>query len=241
MMKPIVQTLLFNLCLIVSLAASAAAPENVPVPHTITPDARLKPAHNPMKVAFVVSNGAQVIDMTGPWEVFQDVTVDGKSPFRLFTVSDSLKPVKLTGGLTVSPDYTFADAPAPDVVVVGAQGKFATPKGKAEAFAWLRKMHDESQVEMSVCVGAFTLAGAGLLDGKPATTHHQAFAAMRKFFPKVELVEDKRFVQSDSVIETSGGLTAGIDLALHVVERYYGNKVAKQTADYMEYRGDQWR
>jgi transcriptional regulator GlxA family with amidase domain len=93
---------------------------------------------------------------------------------------------------------------------------------------------------MSVCTGAFQLGAAGLLDGKRATTHHDAFENFKKQFPKVTLIEGQRFVQSDDVIYTAGGLTSGIDLALHVVERYYGRQAAMDTAKYMEYESTHW-
>lgn len=203
--------------------------------------ARMTPAHDPLVVAFLVTNGAQVIDVTGPWEVFQDAAVAHKPMFKLITVSDARDPVKLTGGLTVIPDYTFKDVPEADVVVVGAQGKFASDAGRDEAYAWLRAMHERAQVEMSVCVGAATLAEAGLLAGKKATTHHAAFAPFHQRFPDVELVPGKRYVQSDPTLFTSGGLTAGIDLALHIVARYFGNDVAQETAGFMEYKGSDWK
>ena len=97
------------------------------------------------------------------------------------------------------------------------------------------------QVLQSVCTGASKLAAAGLLDGKEATTHHDYVDAFAARFPKVKFVKSKRFVQSDSVILTAGGITSGIDGALHVVERYFGRAIAQQTADYMEYEGAGWK
>jgi transcriptional regulator GlxA family with amidase domain len=93
---------------------------------------------------------------------------------------------------------------------------------------------------MSVCTGVFQLGEAGLLDGKKATTHHDAFGNFQKAFPKATLVKGRRFVQSDQVIYTAGGLTSGIDLALHIVEKFYGRQVAMHTAKYMEYESTRW-
>ena len=92
---------------------------------------------------------------------------------------------------------------------------------------------------MSVCTGAFVLASTGLLSGKSATTHHNAFGEFAMDFPDVQLRRGARFVEDGSVA-SSGGLTSGIDLALHVVERYYGREAAKRTADGMEYQGQGW-
>lgn len=184
----------------------------------------------PMKVAFVLTEGANVIDMAGPWEVFQDTMAGDRMAFQLFTVGESKSPVTMTGGLRVVPNYTFEDAPHPDIVVVGAQrGARALPE-------WLRARARDSRIVMSVCTGAFKLADAGLLDGKKATTHHEFWDAFAKKFPQVQLERGSRFVQSDDVIYTAGGLTSGIDLALHIVEKSCGREAADRTAAYMEYR-----
>jgi transcriptional regulator GlxA family with amidase domain len=185
---------------------------------------------SPLKVAFVVTHGANVIDLCGPWEVFQDTTVGDHPAFQLFTVSDTTKPVEMTGGFRTLPHHTFADSPHPDIVVVGAQ------RGAPELGQWLRARVKDSKVVMSVCTGAFKLADAGILDGKKATTHHDFWDAFAEKFPKVQLERGSRFVQSDDVIFTAGGLTSGIDLALHIVEKLYGREAADRTAAYMEYR-----
>ena len=188
-----------------------------------------------IRVAFVLTEGATMIDFAGPWEVFQDVGGEqGPNPFELFTVSESRSPIHTSGGMTVTPDYTFDDAPVPKIVVIGAQ------RGAPKLADWLRRVDKESEVIMSVCVGSFQLGRAGLLDGKQATTHHEFYDQFQKLFPKATLVKGRRFVQSDDVIYTAGGLTSGIDLALHIVERYYGRDVAQKTAEYMEYQSKGW-
>jgi len=93
---------------------------------------------------------------------------------------------------------------------------------------------------MSVCTGAFKLAAAGVLDGKKATTHHGSYGRLQHDFPRVLVQRGMRYVQSDPVIFTAGGLSSGIDLALHVVELYFGRGVAETTAKYMEYEGRGW-
>jgi transcriptional regulator GlxA family with amidase domain len=198
-----------------------------------------EPALHPPKsqaipVAIVLTEGANVIDFAGPWEVFQDTARPGSEEpaFRLFTVSESRRPLRLTGGLTVVPDFAFDEAPAPAVIVVGAQGH-------SEALLrWLRRVSSASQTDvlMSVCTGAFKLADAGLLEGKHATTHHDFFAEFARRYPTVTLERGRRFVQSGPHLFTAGGLTSGIDLALHVVALYYGDATAEDVARYMEYR-----
>jgi transcriptional regulator GlxA family with amidase domain len=202
------------------------------------------PASGRISVGFAVSEGVQVIDFAGPWEVFQDVMIkegphekgmDHAMPFDLFTVAEKTEPIHATGGLKIIPDYKFADAPVPNVVVVPAQ------EGSPALHGWLKKMAANSKTDVvsSVCTGAFQLAAAGLLDGKPATTHHQALKGLREQYPDVKVQSGVRFVE-DGKIATAGGLSSGIDMALHIVERYYGREVAQQTAEFMEYQSKGW-
>lgn len=192
-------------------------------------------------VATVISDGAVIIDFCGPWEVFQDVWVGGRHgspdhrmPFRLYTVAERRALIRASGGMQIMPDFTFDDAPIPHVIVVPAQ------QGHSERmFEWLRTTHRTADITMSVCTGAFLLAASGLLAGKAATTHHEYYDRFAAAFPDVELRRERRFVDEGKVA-TAGGLSSGIDLALHVVERYFGRAVALQTARYLEYQGPAW-
>jgi transcriptional regulator GlxA family with amidase domain len=217
----------FSVLLVMLLRSPAFA-----APQTLRP-----PANRAIPVAIVVTEGANVIDFAGPWEVFQDTARPGSEQpaFRLFTVSETRHPVRLTGGLTVVPDFAFDDAPAPAVVVVGAQGR------SEPLLQWLRRISGaaDTDVLMSVCTGAFKLADAGLLEGKHATTHHDFFDEFARRYPAVTLERGHRFVQSGPHLFTAGGLTSGIDLALHIVALYYGDATARQVAQYMEYRQEQ--
>lgn len=216
---------------------------------------KVEPASNPatklvapgkgenIPVAFVLTEGSVMIDFAGPWEVFQDVHVpsrgpsmDEQMPFELYTVSDSKNPVRTSDGMQVVPDYTFDDAPRPKIVVVPAQSG-RSPK----MLEWVRKMSTQSDVLMSVCTGAFVLGEAGVLNGKKATTHHSSYSSFEQRFPDVMLQRNMRYVQSDAVIFTAGGLSSGIDLALHIVELYFGRDTAEATAAYMEYEGRGWK
>jgi transcriptional regulator GlxA family with amidase domain len=196
------------------------------------------PKNGHIRAAFMLSEGANVIDTAGPWEVFQDVmwTKDGQMehPFELYTVSESKQPLRMTAGLQVIPDYAIADAPQPHIVVVPAQ------RGSAKLHEWLRSTGAKTDVTMSVCTGAFQLGRAGLLKGKPATTHHDFWDRFAKEFPDIKLQRGLRFVDNGN-IATAGGLTSGIDLALHIVSRYFGDEVAENTARYMEYQSERWR
>jgi putative intracellular protease/amidase len=201
------------------------------------------PPTGKMKVAFVITDMAQMIDFAGPWEVFQDVMVPSRGErmedqhvFELYTVSDNKNPIRVTGGMQVVPDYSFDDAPEPMIVVIPAQ-MGDSPK----MMEWIRKTSNRGNVVMSVCTGAFTLAETGLLKGKPATTHHGAYASFQHQFPDIQVQRDERWVQSSPTIFTAGGLSSGIDLALHVVNIYFGREIAGSTAAMMEYEGQGWK
>lgn len=194
------------------------------------------PKTGAIPVAFLISDRFTVIDALGPWEVFQDVSIEGKDfdAFDLFTVAESLEPVSGSAGIKVVPNYTFENAPQPKVVVIGAQA------GRSPAmFDWLKKTSEKADVIMSVCTGAFLLAQSGLIDGKTATTHHDFFDGFEKRFPKITLKRGLRFVE-EKKFSSAGGLTSGIDLALRVVERYFGRERAEKTAFYMEYQSKGW-
>jgi putative intracellular protease/amidase/YHS domain-containing protein len=194
------------------------------------------PAQGSIPVAFLISEGAVMIDFTGPWEVFQDVMVPGRTdhPFRLYTVSESTSPIHASGGMKIVPDYAFGNAPAPKVIVIPAQSE------PSEAtLEWIRKSTRTTDVTMSVCTGAFVLAKTGLLSGKAATTYHGAFVPFANQFSDIHLKRGARFVE-DGNLATAGGLSSGIDLALRVVERYFGREVAEKTAYNMEYQGLGW-
>jgi transcriptional regulator GlxA family with amidase domain len=195
------------------------------------------PAKGKIPVAVAISEGVTVIDFAGPWEVFQDVSVpsrgDDQEVFQLFTVSEKTDPVTGSGGLKLVPDYTFESAPAPKVVVVPAQ------MGSPALHKWLRTVTESTDVTMSVCTGAFQLAKAGLLAGKSATTHHDFIERLIKQYPDIDVKRGVRFVEGPK-ISTAGGLSSGIDLALRVVDRYFGREVAETTAGYMEYQSKGW-
>jgi putative intracellular protease/amidase/YHS domain-containing protein len=194
------------------------------------------PEKGQIPVAFLISNGAVVIDFCGPWEVFQDVMIPGSEemPFRLYTVAETKKPIRTSGGMQIVPDYTIQNAPPPKVIVIPAQ---SAPS--PAVLEWIRSASKTTDITMSVCTGAFVLAKTGLLNGKSATTYHGAFGRFAMQFPDVQLKRGARFVENGN-LATAGGLSSGIDLALRVVERYYGREVARKTAYNMEYQGEGW-
>jgi len=181
------------------------------------------PAHGPVRVAFVVGPDTVLIDVAGPWEALNDAM----SAFHTYTVAPNTQNADL-GGLAVRPDFTFANAPAPNVIVVPAT------KVLPESVAWIKRASAQADITMSICVGAFMLAKTGLLDGLAATTHHTAYDELARRFPKIKVVRGPRFVETRD-ISTAGGETSGIDLGLRVIERYFGKAAAASSAANMEH------
>jgi transcriptional regulator GlxA family with amidase domain len=196
------------------------------------------PRREQVRVAFMLGEGTNMIDTAGPWEVFQDTHDPSggemRMPFELYTVAPDREPRRMTGGFNTRAHHSFEDAPQPHVIVVPAHG------GSERSLAWLREASRGADVTMSVCTGAFQLARAGLLEGLPVTTHHDYFDRFAREFPGIELRRGLRFVDNGR-IASAGGLTSGIDLALHVVARYFGEPSATATAAYMEYASEAWR
>jgi transcriptional regulator GlxA family with amidase domain len=228
-----------SVALLGSLSTKAAQAE--PSATNARPAATLNPLRPPAEgdipVAFLISDDAVVIDFAGPWEVFESVNVPGHSPvrpFRPYTVAETTAPIHASGGMTIIPNYSFASAPMPKVLVIPAQ---SDPTDAV--IAWVRNVTRTSDVTMSVCTGAFLLAKTGLLHGKAVATHHSAYADLAMAFPDLSVKRGARFVESGN-IASSGGLSSGIDLALHVVERYFGRATALSTADNLEYQGQGW-
>jgi CubicO group peptidase (beta-lactamase class C family)/putative intracellular protease/amidase/DNA-directed RNA polymerase subunit RPC12/RpoP len=189
----------------------------------------LKPEGKPVSVAILLFNGVEIIDYTGPWEVF------GQAGFDVHAVAESLKPVKTTFGQRVLPDYTFENCPPADVVLIPGGGVTDELLANAKVVGWIRTAGQNAKHVMSVCTGAFLLGKAGLLDGQTATTFHNSIDGLTRFAPKTKVVYDQRFVDNGKVI-TTAGLTSGIDGALHVVSRILGQGEAQATALGLEYR-----
>ena len=187
-------------------------------PSTVPVTKLVPPAHGKIPVAFIIGRSAETIDFAGPWETFyfayrpsqSAMSMEDMELFQLYTVSDSKEPVRVSGGMRIIPDYTYADAPEPKVVVIPATSK------SPEMLDWIRKVSKHTDVVMSVCIGAYRLAEAGLLSGKTATTNGGAYVDIQRKFPDVHFVRNMRWVQSDPMIFTSGSTGAGIDLALHI-------------------------
>jgi transcriptional regulator GlxA family with amidase domain len=182
------------------------------------------------RVAMLVFDGVEIIDYTGPWEVF------GAADYDVYAVAETKDPVTTAMGMKVVPKYTFADAPQPDILVVPGGGVRAA-RDSAATLAYVRNTTARADHTMSVCNGAFILASAGLLDGLTATTTAPLIDRLHAEYPSVKVVHDRRFVDNGKIV-TTGGLSAGIDGALHLVAVMHGKDKAQAVAHGLEY---DWR
>ncbi len=189
-------------------------------------------------VGILLFDEVEVLDFAGPFEVFSVTETPGGlgKAFQVVTVAQEEKPIKARNGLTVLPQCGFEDAPDFDVMIVpGGYGAEMIEIRNATLIDWLKERAKSTPLIASVCTGAFLLAEAGLLDGKRATTHWMDIARLAREYPLISVARDVRFVDEGSIV-TSGGISAGIDMSLHLVSRLLGEEAAKATARRMEYK-----
>lgn len=195
---------------------------------------------NRKRVGILVFPNVEVLDFCGPYEVFSVTRLNEErrreepSPFEPVLVAEQDGAVTATGGLRVIPDYTIANCPPLEILVV--PGGWGTRKEitNKPLLDWIVERAKQVETLTSVCTGAMLLGQAGLLDGRRATTHWRSLPWMRESFPKVT-VEDQLHVVEDGNVLTSAGISAGIDMALRVVARYCGEAIGRATARHMEY------
>lgn len=193
-------------------------------------------------VGILLFDDVEVLDAFGPFEVFSVAQTTapedtGGNLFRVLTISETGDPVRTRGGLIVTPHHAFSNHPPLDILIV--PGGFGTRAQMENAMLldWLRARTAEAELRASVCTGAFLYAEIGLLDGHAATTHWGSIDQLRTRYGGIDVQENVRFVDEGTII-TSAGISAGIDMALHVVAREHGMDAARATARYMEY---DWR
>jgi transcriptional regulator GlxA family with amidase domain len=193
------------------------------------------------RVGILIFADVEVLDFCGPFEVFSVARLNDEkrreeiSPFDVKLIAESRNVVAASGGLKVIPDATLDDCPALDVLIVPGGWGIRRLIADERLLTWVAERGRKVETLASVCTGAMLLARAGLLDGRRATTHWRSLDWMRESFPSVT-VENTSHVVEDGNVLTSAGISAGIDMALRVVARYYGDDVAGTTARHMEYR-----
>ena len=180
----------------------------------------------------------EMLDYAGPYQVFVTASRlasgDSYGLFRPVTIGTSLDPVRVRGGAALLPEATIADHPALDALVIpGGRAGVDAQIRQGDSVEWIRTQADTVPIIASVCTGAFLLAQTGLLDGLQATTHADHVNDLRHTYPNVDVVESLRWVDSGHFV-TSAGLSAGIDMALHLVERLASRDLSVSTARQLE-------
>lgn len=188
-----------------------------------------------MIIGIYIYDEAEVLDFAGPYEVFSTAAriADGDPKLQVFLIGETGLRVAARAGFKVQPDYGFHDCPDLDVLIV-AGGVHEPEMTKASVIAWLMQQSNKTMLVASVCTGVFLLAQAGIVDGCQVTTHWQDVADLRTRFPQLAVVENRRWIDQGRVL-TSGGISAGIDMSLHLLRRLSGYGVAQATAKQMEF------
>jgi transcriptional regulator GlxA family with amidase domain len=186
-------------------------------------------------VAILLFDDVEVLDFAGPFEVFSVTReLSNSQLFAVHTVGITPGTVRARNGLKLVPEHTLESVPQPDLLIVpGGYGTRAL-LNQPSVIDWIRRKAPKTELVASVCTGSLLLAKAGLLADLPATTHYQCFDQLRELEPTATVREDVRFTDNGHVL-TAAGISAGIDLSLHIVARLHGPETAQRTAAYMEY------
>ena len=191
-----------------------------------------------MVVGVALFEGAEELDWAGPWEVLaawaEQWPDDGA---RVLTIAREEGPVTCAKGLRVLPEETWETAPPLDVLVYPGGRGTRRELADAAVLDWIRGLAGRGTLMTSVCTGSLVFAAAGLLDGRPATTHWGSLETLPTLGSEIEVRSDDRYVDTGDVI-TAAGVSAGIDMALHLVERLHSTERAKEVRRYIQYDPD---
>lgn len=174
--------------------------------------------------------GFEMLDACGPMEIWGNLD----SKVKLITVAKSAGPVITTQGVAVVAQHSMADCPKLNLLLVPGGMGAARAMKDPEILNWLRERSAQAEITMSVCNGASILAAAGLLNGRPATTNKAYWKMATKPGPKVKWIPQARWVDDGNIV-TSSGVSAGIDMTLHLVDRLFGLQTAETMADTIEH------
>jgi transcriptional regulator GlxA family with amidase domain len=188
-----------------------------------------------MNIGIFIFDGAEELDFAGPYEVLTQWAQQAAEEREIFvfTIARSTEPVRCAHGLRVLPDYAWGDAPALDLLLFPG-GRVRQFLEDDETLDWVRSVRDTGALMTSVCTGAHVYASAGVLENRPATTWFGALDSLVEIDPTIELRRDDRFVDSGEVV-TSAGVSAGIDMALHLVARLDSPERAESVRRYIQY------
>lgn len=186
-------------------------------------------------VAILIFNNVEVLDFTGPYEVFNDVNrVTGENYFQVFTISENGDQITARNGLKIIPDFSIENCPAPDILIIpGGQGRKIV-MNDIIVTGWITEQYKKLELLLSVCTGAFIIGKTGLLKGLKATTHHESYTEFEETFRDTELVKNVKYIDNGKII-TSGGIASGIDMSLYVIGKLLGKDIAQLVKTHLEY------
>ena len=189
-----------------------------------------------LQVGIYVFDNVEVLDFAGPYEVFTCATrvSGGEAPmFNVFTLGEHRHPVRARAGLKIDPDYTLDQHPVLDCLIIPG-GVINAELEKNAVVDWISRQMALTTLTASVCTGAFLLAKTGNIDNQIVTTHWEDIADLQTMFPTLQVKSGVRWVDQGAVV-SSAGISAGIDMSLHLVERLAGRQLAEKTAKQLEF------
>jgi transcriptional regulator GlxA family with amidase domain len=189
-----------------------------------------------LSIGIALFDGAEELDWAGPWEVLSYWSrYKPEDGIEVFTVArDNSRPIECGKGLRVLADHSWDSAPEIDVLVYPGGDGTRAQVGDDDVRAWVRSVHERARLTTSVCTGAWVLADAGLLKGRPATTHWEDFDELLAIDGSIEARRDDRFVDDGDII-TAAGISAGIDMALHLIARLHSEDRAREIKRRLQY------
>jgi transcriptional regulator GlxA family with amidase domain len=194
-------------------------------------------------IAIYIFDRMEVLDIAGPFAVFATAArlkarqqPDAPALFEVVTVAEQMESIRARGGLIIQPHFTISSHPGTDVLVIPG-GNVAAELSKPNVIDWVADSARTARITAAVCTGAFLLGKAGLLDGREVTTHWEDIDDLQAAFPAVKVQKNRRWVDSGNIV-TSAGISAGMDMSLHLVSRLAGEDLAVRTARQLDY---EWR
>ena len=188
-----------------------------------------------MNIGIYIYDQAEVLDFSDPFEVFSTASriCPAEDPFNVFLIGETGDTVTARGGFSVNPLYGFHNHPQIDVLIV-VGGVHTVEMAKEKVIGWIAQQAKKATVVASVCTGVFLLVKAQVLKTENVTTHWEDIKDLRLFYPELTVHETKRWIDEGTTI-TSAGISAGIDMSLHLVRRLYSSELAGKTAKQMEF------
>lgn len=190
----------------------------------------------PRNTAILFFNDVEVLDFAGPFEVFSTANTEyGSIIFNVYTIAQKKELILARNGLKVTPDYSFDDCPAPDILVIPGGNGRKIEMNNPVLLNWIKEKFTNLEYLLSVCTGAFIVGKTGLLDGMEATTHHYSYDEFEKTFPQIKLMKNTKYIDNGKII-TAAGVSSGINMSLYLVGKLFSKELKQKTADHIEFK-----